>query len=236
MPKLKIKKDNIAKLFIAIFLINTICIFGTITPLFSFDNPSNMETTKNSIKREAILEKSDKISFKKNDINPVLDVQKIFKNNKIALATKNVYAILIGIERYQWLSDLNYCVLDARDMRYYLMYGCNVPDQNIIILENSEATRAGLIAALTQIQIIIDSDDVFFFYFSGHGGEDSGQHFICPYDTDPYTLANVYMDSNLALQLQYMPSVEKYVIIDSCNSGGLRILGDISLQHVMQQN
>jgi len=142
----------------------------------------------------------------------------------LTLKTKKAYALVIGIEDYQdpTLNDLSYCEDDANEIFTYLRSGCNFLPSNIYLCLGSQATNIGIDNTFALIKSKIQPDDIFFFYFSGHGGWESGDnHFICPYNTlisDPLTY---YYDDDLNNQLNQLNCAQKYVVIDACRSGGL---------------
>ncbi len=49
----------------------------------------------------------------------------------------------------------------------------------------------------------------------------NGSHFLCSYDSIPSSPQNYYLDSLLNSKLDNLNCSEKYVVIDSCNSGGI---------------
>lgn len=98
-----------------------------------------------------------------------------FKNLEISapLTAKDAYAIIVGISNYPGYDyDLDYCDNDARDVYDMLVDGYNFKPENIILLQDWEATKSAISSAFDQIEAQIDSDDLFFFYYSGHGGVD----------------------------------------------------------------
>lgn len=151
---------------------------------------------------------------------------KVFKNKEIIINPKSVtpkesYAIVIGIENYPGSSyDLSYCRDDAVSIRSMLLYDYNFEDGNIITLYDSAATKAGIDNAFTTIRSQITSNDVFVFYYSGHGGSDGGGQFLCPYNSLPSSPSYYYDDDELDTQLNNLNGAEKFVILDSCHSGG----------------
>jgi len=48
-----------------------------------------------------------------------------------------------------------------------------------------------------------------------------GTHFLCSYDSIPSTPSNYYMDYLLDSKLDQLNCAEKYVVLDSCHSGGM---------------
>ncbi|NHJ85989.1 MAG: hypothetical protein FK734_11040 [Asgard group archaeon] len=84
---------------------------------------------------------------------------------------KTGYAIIVGISDYPGTNnDLSYCDDDAIEVRSMLINDYNFESSNIIYLQDSSATRDAISIAFDTIAVQADPNDVFFFYYSGHGG------------------------------------------------------------------
>jgi len=93
----------------------------------------------------------------------------VYKHDQ--LLAKNAYAIVIGISDYPGSgNDLNYCDEDALEVYSMLINDYNFRPENIIYLQDSSATKNGITNAFNTIESLINPDDLFFFYYSGHGG------------------------------------------------------------------
>jgi len=138
------------------------------------------------------------------------------------LTPKRAFAIIVGVSNYPGTSnDLMYCRSDAITMHTMLRSRYNFIPANMILLTDSEATRSAIFSAFTTIKNQISTEDIFFFYFSGHGGEASSSlHFICPYDSIPSNPSLFIYDLELDNLLDQLPCSEKFVMVDACNSGG----------------
>jgi hypothetical protein len=87
------------------------------------------------------------------------------------ITTREAYAIIIGISNYPGSSfDLNYCDDDALAVYNMLISDYNFRPENIIYLQDSSASKADIDNAFDTIISSLESDDIFFFYYSGHGG------------------------------------------------------------------
>ncbi|MBA7631929.1 hypothetical protein ES703_39466 [subsurface metagenome] len=144
----------------------------------------------------------------------------VFKS--FILTPKKAFAIIVGVSNYPGTSnDLMYCRSDAITMHTMLRSQYNFIPANMIFLTDSEATRSAIFNAFTTIKNQMSSEDIFFFYFSGHGGEASSTlHYICPYDSIPFNPSIFIYDLELDNLLDQLPCQEKFVMVDACNSGG----------------
>ena len=87
------------------------------------------------------------------------------------LDSKEAYAIVVGISDYPGTtSDLSYCDDDSQDIYSMLIDDFNFKTENVYYLQDSVASKAAISDAFDQIASKIDADDIFFFYYSGHGG------------------------------------------------------------------
>lgn len=140
-------------------------------------------------------------------------------------AEGRVVALLVGISEYgpqEW-EHLPYCAADAvRVGRALESSGTLAPES--IILVDEHATRDELTSALERAADLVGPNDVFLFFFSGHGGQ-------LPSD-DP--LERDGLDETLVLYDEQMRDEEfgdlllninsrlSLVVIDACYSGGFR--------------
>jgi hypothetical protein len=91
---------------------------------------------------------------------------------------------------------------------------------------DSPPTKANLISDLEYFASIIDPNDTFIFYFSGHGTSSGGKKYFIPYlgvaGVSPFTFnpGLSVKPGELAGYLDAIPTARKIVILDSCYSGG----------------
>ena len=98
--------------------------------------------------------------------------------------TKNIYALLIGIDTYHPASvsaipSLKGCANDIKAVEAYLRERTKGGEWKLVeptnvpwILTNENATRQAIINSFEQHLYNANSDDVVFFYYSGHGAQE----------------------------------------------------------------
>lgn len=207
----------------------------------SIQEPLKENSEKNIIKlTKKLFNKSSKKPLNSKN-NPEikkynnLTIQRSYiSKDPSSLTPKNAYAIVIGIEDYPGTSnDLDYCVDDASDISSLLQNNYNFKPANIHYLTDSQATKSGISSALSNIILIIDPNDIFFFFYSGHGGSSSlFSHYLCPYDS-PTNPSNRFYDTDLDSYLNNMNCAQKYVLIDACHSGGMIPESQASGRYIM---
>ena len=81
------------------------------------------------------------------------------------------YAIICGVSDYPGEdSDLAYCDDDAEDIYDFVRDNYHIPDANIIKLIDSDVTISDISDSISIVSSQMDSNDVLFFSYSGHGG------------------------------------------------------------------
>jgi uncharacterized caspase-like protein len=141
------------------------------------------------------------------------------------------WAVIVGIEDYQFITDLSYTIDDAVDMEDVLVSYSNWDSNNIELLTDEMASKTGVYVAIKNMakNENADADDVYLFFFSGHGSRipdedspaeesDGYDEVICPYDTTG-DLENIISDDELGGWLTECKG-NVVVILDTCMSGG----------------
>jgi hypothetical protein len=139
------------------------------------------------------------------------------------------WAVLIGISDYAdgRVPPLRYADDDARSMYEFLRSpaGGEVPESQIRLLLNEEATSAAIREALFVFLQQAEPEDLVTVYVASHGSPDPARPsnlYILPYDTDVDALAATAFpmwDVKTALRRQ-IASERVVVIADACRSAG----------------
>ena len=134
---------------------------------------TNTEGAIDQSKWELFGEDTITISFYANNSFGQMNTKEITIEKITSLRERNAYAIIIGISDYPGTDyDLSYCDDDAIAVYNMLINDYNFKPENIIYLQDSSATRSDIDGAFNTISSIINPNDIFYFYFSGHGGAD----------------------------------------------------------------
>jgi len=98
-------------------------------------------------------------------------------------------------------------------------------------LSNFNATREDVLAAIEEVGNKCDEDDVFFFFYSGHGDEvpdhdgdeeDGMDEALCLPDKDGNVNHGTYLrDDDIAVAFQELTAGQKMLVFDCCHSGSV---------------
>jgi len=149
----------------------------------------------------------------------------------------NKWALLVGINTYKYpdrISSLAGSINDVEDMKQILIGKFQFPEENILVLKDSQATHAGIINAIqTHLIAKVQPGDIVVFHYSGHGSQMkdvtgkmiSGiDQTIVPYDSrDPSGKVFDIPGAELHPLLLQLAAKTKNLtfILDSCHSGSL---------------
>ncbi|MCP3930322.1 MAG: peptidase C14 caspase catalytic subunit p20 [Bacteroidetes bacterium] len=139
----------------------------------------------------------------------------IDKNDEV-----KIWAVVVGVGRYSHMPVLKYSDDDAYQVYAFLKSpeGGALPDRQIRVLIDEDATREQIIKTLRETLLRADDNDVVLFYFSGHGLEG---HFL-PVDYDGFR--NKLRHEEIKNILEESQAKHKLVLADACHSGSLLAL------------
>ncbi len=147
--------------------------------------------------------------------------------------SNQIRAVVVGISDYQSndIPDLQFAHRDAEEFAKWLRSpaGGSVPEDNVRLLLNENATKNAIIFALYDLLDSCKSDDTAIFYFSGHGDVENKLRslqpgFLLAHDSPPKVYATNALDL-VTLQQVFnelnINQVRTMLITDACHSGKL---------------
>ncbi len=161
------------------------------------------------------------------------------ENFKVAYTGKiqqlsNLYVLAIGINEYKKSSyKLNYAVHDAEAFVAGIDKGAKdiFGDVKLIRLLDQQAGKKAITAAFDSIKAQAMPNDVFIFYYAGHGSMSIAEKnnkpifYLLPYEVtemyNPETLENSAISANAIMNFSRDIKAQKQLfILDACQSGG----------------
>ena len=156
----------------------------------------------------------------------------------LALTTEDIYdnsyALIIGIDKYQNVQNLNYAVKDAASIQDILVNTFDFPKDNVRLLTNEDATKQNIIEAFSDITTKAEESDRVLIYFAGHGEtmdlpEGGEMGYLLPVDGNSNNLyvSSIGMDELKKISLMSNAKHLLY-LVDACY-GGLAAIGSRGL-------
>ena len=133
-------------------------------------------------------------------------------------------ALCVGVGDYIQGSDNDlsappYDVDKIRQILQQCRFGMsNTTFSNISYLKDWQATKSNILQSISSTFSGTDSNDISYFYFSGHGSRLGNTSYIYPADITSFTDSAISVDE-LEAALSAIPGT-KVVFLDSCYSGG----------------
>ncbi len=140
-------------------------------------------------------------------------------------------ALLIGIDKYPRLNQLEGCVNDVRLMRSILRDNFGFPAENLTLLADGQATRDAILTAFDALVEQTGRDDIVVVHYAGHGSQmtdregdepDGLDETIMPYDSEGrWGVNRDITDDEIHLRLLGLGEKTPYttLVFDSCHSG-----------------
>lgn len=128
-----------------------------------------------------------------------------------------IWAVIVGAARYKHMPVLRYTDDDAYQIYAFMKSpeGGALPDNQVRLLIDEDATRSNIINAMRNIFLRADENDVVMFYFSGHGLKGS----FLPIDYDGFN--NMLQHTEIKDILKASKAKHKLVLADACHSGSI---------------
>ncbi len=144
-------------------------------------------------------------------------------NFKTLKAYDNIYALVIGIDKFSSLSgnqQLEYCVKDAKGVRNTLRSYYKF--KKIEELYDRDATRSGILAKFQQMSRFIGKNDALFVFIASHGISDNDVGFILPHDGSfSEFYKNISMNDLRDVVGKIIRAKHIFYVIDACYSGSI---------------
>jgi WD40 repeat protein len=145
-----------------------------------------------------------------------------------------MYLFTIGVNEYRNPKyNLNYAVADASAFEQQVKSGASTLFDKVIVtsIRNSKALKQNIIASLKEVQAKAKEQDLFMFYYAGHGvmsdtKSSESQFYLVPYDiTQLYGREDMLAEKGIsATELKEISkgiNAQKQVfILDACQSSG----------------
>jgi metacaspase-1 len=138
------------------------------------------------------------------------------------------HALLVGINNYSKVNDLQGCINDVTNVRSILKTFFGYTNNDIRVLTDDRATRKNILDRLEKLVKGSKTGDSLIFHFSGHGsqirdrdGDELNDHLdelICPYDMN-WDDGYITDDMLRAILDQLPKGVKMEIILDCCHSG-----------------
>ncbi|MGC4047941.1 MAG: caspase family protein [Armatimonas sp.] len=129
-------------------------------------------------------------------------------------------ALVIGVNKYPGLrpgSDLNGCVPDAQLMKTEL----EAYNFQVTIITDEQATKQGILTAISELKGKVSGNDKVVIYFAGHGTTDGADAAILPNDAKDAGEGSDIKTKELYDAVEGIQTASRTLILDSCHSGGM---------------
>ena len=202
----------------------------------------------NNIK-QTIVEKINNIGSFTWEIDEIIfnsvDINRLKNNTQLTLNRDDIYddswAVIIGIDDYQNLSNLDYAVADAEAVKDMLIAKFDYPEENVTLLLNEEANKANIVNVISDVSLKAGENDRILVFFAGHGetmdlpaGGEMG--FLLPVDGNENNLYASAIRMDDLKDFSYLSkSKHMLFLVDACY-GGLAAVGTRSLEQTNTPN
>ncbi|MFZ2955432.1 MAG: caspase family protein [Candidatus Ozemobacteraceae bacterium] len=137
---------------------------------------------------------------------------------------QNSWALVIGINEYQYVPKLYYACNDALAIVDCLKTQFAFPENNIIHLSDSQATKDGILTSYnTFTKDHVKPDDRVFIFFAGHGHTVTGKRgevgYLVPCDGDISNLVTMIRWDDLTRNSDLILAKHFFLVVDACYGG-----------------
>ncbi len=195
---------------------------------------SKKKTPKLPEKENVELEKENE-NTKAPIENTKVPIEIITKPETKMDTPKNFYALIVGINDYQFVGKLGGCVNDANRMNDYFKKVTDASDcqYHPLLLTDAQATKQNVIDGFLNHLAKAGKDDIALFYYSGHGAQEEGdavwsktesdnglETMVC-YDSRDNKGTPDLADKELRYLIHKVAQKKPHILVisDSCHSG-----------------
>jgi hypothetical protein len=137
---------------------------------------------------------------------------------------RNSWALVIGINDYQFVAPLAYAGNDADAIASVLVNDLGFSAENTIVLKDSAATKQSILDAFIDFSNkAADLDDRLLVFFAGHGLTAEGIRgpigYLVPVDGDPDKKNTLIRWDELTRNADLIPAKHILFVMDACYSG-----------------
>ncbi|HAN77705.1 MAG TPA: hypothetical protein DCQ31_08000 [Bacteroidales bacterium] len=147
----------------------------------------------------------------------------------------DLYIVSVGINNYKNATlNLNYAIADMEHFTGAMQNGSASIFKNIIVktLQDKDFTKEKIVALFTELQTTVQPEDVFIFYYAGHGAMSSAESKQQEkFYLIPYNITQIYGNDDMLQKhgissdelMQYATAIKaqkQLLILDACQSGG----------------
>ncbi|MCD6328515.1 caspase family protein [bacterium] len=139
------------------------------------------------------------------------------------------YALLVGINKYNSsrISELKGAVNDVVGVGAALTQFCGFDQTNVYYLSSDrdadhQPYKTNIASVLEHLAKMINSEDAFFFYFSGHGVTQNNEQYLLTQEANVNSANNIQMSclalGDLHSMLDRIRASKKVIIVDACRN------------------
>lgn len=141
-----------------------------------------------------------------------------------------IHAVLAGINNYPD-APLRFCINDINDVSHYLKLNGGLKDENVVLLVDAHADKAAILSVLKEKVASLQSGDILYFHYSGHGSQvpnrgdawesDGLDEVLCPYFTE--WSADAFIKDDELFDIFSKKPADAFIVFmaDCCHSGDI---------------
>ena len=147
-----------------------------------------------------------------------------------AATSATLHLIVVGINSYKNPKyNLNYALADATSFTEAITKGSKdlFAKTNTVFIKDADATKEGMAAAFEKVKVAAKPQDLFIFYYAGHGViNDKNKFFLVPYDVtqlygnDGALEQKGFSAAEMQLMSKDIKAQKQLFILDACQSAG----------------